>query len=169
MLGHEFGMLAQAVAGALDLNDDGVVQQSVEQGRGDDGIAEHLALFGEAAVGGEDHGAAFVSSVDQREEQVAAAGHDRQVADLVHDQQRRPAQEADALLQASFALGAGELGQEIRQGVRVRRYARLSPLPPRALWLRSRRARHGRTSGTSPDNPSASPPPPGSASRSRRW
>ena len=82
MLGHKFGMLAQAVAGALDLNDDGVVQQSVEQGRGDDGIAEHLAPFGEAAVGGEDHGAALVSDVDQLEEQVAAAGHDRQVADL---------------------------------------------------------------------------------------
>ncbi len=134
MLEHEFGLLAQAVAGALDLNDDGVVQQSVEQGRGDDGIAEDLTPFGEAAVGGEDHGAAFVSSVDQLEEQVAATGHDRQVADLVHDQQGRPAEEADALLQASLALGAGELGQEIRQGVRGRRCAQPSPLPLRALW-----------------------------------
>src|SRR3546814_10081923 len=47
-----------------------------------------LAPFGKAAVGGEDHGAAFIAGVDQLEEQVAAAWDDRQVADLVDDQQR---------------------------------------------------------------------------------
>ena len=32
VLWHEIGALSQAVAGAFDLHDDGVVQQSVEQG-----------------------------------------------------------------------------------------------------------------------------------------
>ena len=98
-------MLVQTVAGALDLNDDGVVQQSVEQGRGDDGIAEHLAPLGEAAVGGEDHGAALVSGVHQLEEQVAAAGHDRQVADLVYDQPYREEMPVNALC-CEICLGA---------------------------------------------------------------
>ena len=57
MLGHEIGVLAQPVAGAFDLDDDGVMQQAVEQRGGDDGIAEDLAPFGKAAVGGQDHGA----------------------------------------------------------------------------------------------------------------
>src|SRR6056297_1526329 len=68
VLRNEIGMGAKAVAGALDLDDDGVVQQAVEQRGGDDGIAEDLAPFGEAAVGGEDHGAPFVASVDELED-----------------------------------------------------------------------------------------------------
>ena len=84
-------MLAQPIARALDLDDNGMVKQAVEQGRGDDGIAEELAPFGEAAVGGEDHGAFFVAGVDELEEQIAAAWHDRQVADFVDDEERRAA------------------------------------------------------------------------------
>ena len=100
MLGHEIGVLAQAIARALDLDDDGVVKQPVEQRGGDDGIAEDLAPFGKAAVGGEDHGALLVAGVDELEEQIAAAGDDRQVADLVDDEQREAAEEADLLAQS---------------------------------------------------------------------
>jgi hypothetical protein len=46
------GVGAQAVAGALDLNDDGVMQEPVQQRRGNDGVAEDLTPLGEAAVGG---------------------------------------------------------------------------------------------------------------------
>ena len=95
VLGHEVGVLAKSIACALHLHDDGVVQQSVQQGGRDDGVAEHLAPFGEAAVGGEDHGAALVAGVDQLEEQVAAAGNDRQVTDLVDYQQSEATVEAD--------------------------------------------------------------------------
>jgi hypothetical protein len=80
-------MAAEAIAGALDADDDGVVEEAVEQRGGDDGVAEHLAPFGKAAVGGEDHGAALVAGVDQLKEQVPAAGDDGEVADLVDDQQ----------------------------------------------------------------------------------
>ena len=38
---QQVGVLAQPIAGTLDLHDDGVVQQSVEQCRGYDRIAEH--------------------------------------------------------------------------------------------------------------------------------
>ncbi len=60
MLGYEIGVPAQAVARPLDLHDQGMVQQPVQQGRGHDGIAEHLAPLCEAAVRGQDHGATLV-------------------------------------------------------------------------------------------------------------
>ena len=107
VLGHELGMLAQAVAGALDLDDHGVVQEPIEERGGDHRIAEDLAPLGEAAVGGEDHRAPLVAGVDQLEEQVAAIGDDRQVADLVDDQERGAAEEADLVAQPALALGLG--------------------------------------------------------------
>ena len=50
MLGHQIGMLAQPIARAFDLDDDGVVEQPVKQGGGDDGIARDLSPLGKAAV-----------------------------------------------------------------------------------------------------------------------
>jgi hypothetical protein len=38
-------VFAEAVAGALDPDDDGVVKKAIQQGRGDDGIAKDLAPF----------------------------------------------------------------------------------------------------------------------------
>ena len=49
-LGQEVGVFAQPIAGALDLDDDRVVKEPVEEGGGDDGIAEDVAPLGEAAV-----------------------------------------------------------------------------------------------------------------------
>ena len=48
-------MLAEPVARSFDLDDDGVMEESIEQRRGDDRVAEDVAPFGEAAVGGKDH------------------------------------------------------------------------------------------------------------------
>ena len=90
-------MLTEAVARAFDLDDDGMVEKPVEQRGGDDGIAEDLTPFSEAAIGGEDHGTLLVSGVDELEEQIAAAGNDRQVADLVDDQEGGAAEIAHAL------------------------------------------------------------------------
>jgi hypothetical protein len=44
-------MLPQAIACDLDLDDAGMVQKAIEQGSGDDAIAEDLSTFGEAAIG----------------------------------------------------------------------------------------------------------------------
>ena len=64
---------------AADIDGDGVMQQAVEDGGGDDSIAEHFAPGAEALVGGEDHRAFFVASTDQLEEQVGAGAVDGQV------------------------------------------------------------------------------------------
>ena len=50
MLGHEFDVLAQAIAGALDLYDYSVVQQAIQQGGCNDEVAKDVAPFGEAAI-----------------------------------------------------------------------------------------------------------------------
>jgi hypothetical protein len=116
-------MLAHAIAGALDLNDDGMMEQPIEQRRGDNRITEDVAPFGKAAVGSEDHRALFVAGVDELEEQVAAASGDRQVADFVDDEQRTTAQEADFLAQRALAFGLGEDGDEIGQRDEVDAFA----------------------------------------------
>ena len=54
VLGDEVCVGARAIAGALDLDDDGVMQQPVQQRRGNDGVAEDLTPLGEAAVGGQE-------------------------------------------------------------------------------------------------------------------
>ena len=49
MLGHEFGVLPEPIAGALDLDDHCMMEQAIEQRRGDDRIAEHIAPNGTRA------------------------------------------------------------------------------------------------------------------------
>ena len=46
----ESGMLAHAVARSLNLDDDGMMEQTVEQRSGNDWAAEDVPPFGEAAV-----------------------------------------------------------------------------------------------------------------------
>jgi hypothetical protein len=75
------------------------MQEPIEERSGDHGIVEHLAPVCEAPVGGEDHRAPLVTGVDQLKEQAAAVGDDRQVADLVDDQERGTAEEADLVVQ----------------------------------------------------------------------
>src|SRR3712207_3922761 len=63
VLRHEFGMLAKAIARALDLHDDGVVEEAVQQRGGDHRIAKDLSPLGEAAVRRQDHRALLVAGV----------------------------------------------------------------------------------------------------------
>ena len=80
-------MFPQPVGMPLDLDHDGMVQQAVQQGGGHDDVTEDGAPVLEAAIRGEDGGALLVAGIDQLEEQVGAAGLDRQVADFIDDQQ----------------------------------------------------------------------------------
>ena len=106
-------MLAQPVAGTLNVDHYGVMQQPIQQRCCDNRIAKNRPPFGKAAIGGQDHCAALVACVDQLKEQIAGTGADTQVTDLVDDQQRRAAEKADPLTQAAFALSAGEAVDDI--------------------------------------------------------
>jgi hypothetical protein len=98
MFRHEIGVLTQAITRALDLDDDGVMEKAIEQCGGDDGVAEDLAPFGKAAIGRQNHGAPFVAGIDELEEQIAAAGNDRQVTDLVDDRAIPSLRQSSAML-----------------------------------------------------------------------
>ena len=70
----------ELIGGTLDVDHDSAVTKAVQQGCRDHGIAEDLPPFGEAAVGGQGHGAAFVAGIDQLEEQVAGTGANAEAA-----------------------------------------------------------------------------------------
>lgn len=107
-----------------------MMKKAVEQCGGDDRIAEDLAPFRKATIGGEDHGAALVARVDELEEQVAATLNDWQVADLVNDEERRPAQEPDPLAQLAFAFGLGQNADDVGKACKVDAAAGLHGLDP---------------------------------------
>jgi hypothetical protein len=65
----------------------GVVDEPVDERGGDHRVAEDFAPGFKAAVAGEDDRAAFVAARDQREEQVRGLALEREIADLVDDQQ----------------------------------------------------------------------------------
>jgi hypothetical protein len=50
VLRNEVGVLAEPVARSFDLDDDGVMEKPIEERRGDDGVAEDVAPFGEAGL-----------------------------------------------------------------------------------------------------------------------
>lgn len=116
MVGQQIGMFSQAVRCAFDLRDDRVMQQPVEQRRGDHAIAEHLTPFAEAAIGRQDDRAALVAGVDELEEQSAADG---QVTDLVDDEQVVAGKEAHELRQVAFPLGLGHRVDDLGQRAEV--------------------------------------------------
>src|SRR3954468_3346003 len=92
-----------------------MVEKTIEQRGGDDGVAEDLTPFGKASVGREDHCAALVAGVDELKEQIAAAGNDRQVSDLIDDEQREATEESYSLSQCSLAFGFGERADEVAE------------------------------------------------------
>ena len=76
-----------AIEQAVGIQTVGVIQshrsepEAVEQRGGNDGIAEHLAPLGEAAVGGKDRRPFLLLDVDKLEEQVGVAAVDGEVSE----------------------------------------------------------------------------------------
>ena len=75
--------------------------------------------FAEPAIGREDERAFLVPGVDELEEQIGAAGRDRQVADFIDDQQRVAGKISYPLNEPSLPLCLGERGHDIRQRAEV--------------------------------------------------
>jgi len=64
-----------------------VVEQPIEDGGGHHLVTKHLTPLHDWAVGGDQYAAALVAAGDQLEEQMGGIGLQRQVAQLVNDQQ----------------------------------------------------------------------------------
>ena len=81
------------------------MQQAIEDRRGDDGIAKHLTPLAEALVGGEDNRAPLIAPRDELEEEVRPMLVNRDVADLVDDQQLGQTILLEALLEPILGIG----------------------------------------------------------------
>ena len=86
----------------------GVVDEPVDERGGDHGVAEDLAPGLEAAVAGDDDRAAFVAARDEREEQVGGLAFERQVADLVDDEQAVALEASEFVVERVAVLGCLE-------------------------------------------------------------
>lgn len=83
----------QSTDGALDLNDDGMMWQFVQQCGHHHWVAEHFRPHAEASIRGQDYGALFIYCTDRLEEQVGAFLGQRQIVDLIDDEQSDAAEE----------------------------------------------------------------------------
>ena len=101
-------MLPHPVAVAPDVDDVAMVQQPVDERRRHDLVAEHVSPFLESLVRGQHRRRPLVPGVDQLEEEHGAVLADRQVADLVDDEQRGMRQHAQPPGQLTRGPGVHE-------------------------------------------------------------
>ena len=123
-------MLPEAVTVAVDLDDNGVMEEPIEECRCDYAIPEDLAPLGKAPVAGQYYGTLFVAGVDELKEQVRATAFQRQIAHLVDDQKGVTGKEPDTLGQRAFPFSLKERGDDLGQGGQVDAFARLDGLDP---------------------------------------
>ncbi|HET9627817.1 MAG TPA: hypothetical protein VFP84_40945 [Kofleriaceae bacterium] len=88
-----------------------VVEHAVEHGGGYDLVAEHVAPLGDGLVGGDEHAASLIATADELKEQVGGPLLERQIAELVDDEQLGLGVEGDLF---------GELALELRARQRAR-------------------------------------------------
>ena len=77
------------VAGFHDV---AMVSQAVEQRGGHLGVAEHAGPFTEGEIGSDDDGRSLVEPADEVEQQLATGLSERQIAELVEDDEVHPGQ-----------------------------------------------------------------------------
>jgi hypothetical protein len=87
-----------------------MIEQAIEDCARDHGIAEDFAPCAETLIAGDDDRTALVAARDQLEEQIRALAIDRQVADLVADQELRLSQQLEALVELAFGQGLAQRG-----------------------------------------------------------
>src|SRR3954463_14829700 len=86
------------------------MQDAIEDRGGDHAVAEDIAPCAKALIAGQNHRAALVATTDQLEEEIRSGAVDRQVADLVDDQEARDGEELQLLFEPALCEGGGELG-----------------------------------------------------------
>src|SRR5258708_1633593 len=113
------------------------MQQTVEDCAGDDVIAEDLAPRAEALIAGDDDRATLVTARDQLEEEVGALPVDRQIANLVADQQLRLGQQLEPLVEFAFGQRFAERGNQRSRRDEQRAHVLLTGLDAEAIakWL----------------------------------
>jgi hypothetical protein len=97
-------------------DDFGVVDEPVDHGGGDYFVAEDFAPPSERLLGGDDQAGTLIAAGDELEDQVGRLGFERDEADLIDHQHGLAAEPKEFGLQASAAVGVGELGDPLTGG-----------------------------------------------------
>src|SRR5687767_12454151 len=101
----EVAVFTETVTVASDVHDVAVVDQAVNESAGHDVVPEDLTPFFKALVRSQDGGGSLVAPAHELEEEHGTGAADRQVADLIHNSQRRIGERLEAMGQAAGDLG----------------------------------------------------------------
>jgi len=112
-----FPLFAEPIRVALDVDRGRVVQQPVEDGARDHRVAEDLAPRARALIAAEQDRAAFIAPADELEEEIGPLPIDRDVADLVDNQELGLGHDLEPLLEAILVERLAE-GRDERGGHR---------------------------------------------------
>src|SRR5579864_595665 len=104
--------LSESIALALDHQGMAVMQQAIEDRGRQDVVAEDRAPLRHDLVGGDQQAAAFVPAGDELEKEMSAASLERQVAELVDDEQLRLRVKHQAVAELSVGFGFRQRRQE---------------------------------------------------------
>ena len=125
-------LLPQSVTVALDVDGHGVVQQAVEDRRGQDLVVEDLPPVDEALVARHDQARPLVAEDQQPEEETGLLAGERKVRELIEDQDPRVAELLQDPLEPVLVAGADDsipqpsyarLAYALAAEVRMRRMA----------------------------------------------
>jgi hypothetical protein len=116
-------LFLQSIAVTADGDDVTVVQQTIEDGGGDDGIAEYRAPLADAAVAGEQDCTAFVTTADELKEEMCCTGLQRQVPELIDNQEFRFDVGEQSVIEPPLRMALGEICDERGSGYKQNRIA----------------------------------------------
>ena len=92
------------------------MKQPVKDSRSNDRITEDFVPLTKTSIRGQDHRSSFIAPGDELEEEVSAVAVDRNIADLVDDEEFRLAVELQSLFDAILGVSLGQAGDK-RQGL----------------------------------------------------
>src|SRR2546428_670818 len=108
-------LLPEPIALALDHEGVAVMQESIEDGGGDDVVAEDLTPLRHALIRRDQHRRFLVAMAHELKEEMGALAFERHVAELVDDEQLRFAVEEHPTREDALALAVDEVGEERRR------------------------------------------------------
>jgi hypothetical protein len=110
--------VVDAVAGAQQLDDFGVMEEAVEQDAGGDIVAEHCPEVLDGAFAGKDGGAGLVAAGEDLQQVLSGGGWQGATAEVVEDKQVDGGKACDELLASARGGGLGEVeGGAVADGV----------------------------------------------------
>src|SRR5438034_1005715 len=108
-------IVGEPIALALDHEGVAVMQESIEDGGGDDVVAEDLTPLRHALIRRDQHRRFLVAMAHELKEEMGTLAFERHVAELVDDEQLRFAVEEHPTREDALALAVDEVGEERRR------------------------------------------------------